>query len=168
MPNVAVQWKRFLLAIDFFVLLGVELAALLILSLMGGGPLAVWVDTGRNILKLRKTFGSLPYDEVLALAKKHGDTKDSVAKSAAEKNNDSSRSGTEAFPDAQEFSKRDLAFYAFTVKPQSRQGVWALMACFFCFMLIHSGVDWGILYLSPFVLMLFGIFRLVQGLMEVL
>ena len=168
MPNIAVQWKRFLLAVDFFVLLGVELTALLILSLIGGGPLAVWVDTGRNILKLRKTFGSLPYDEVLALTKKHGDTKDSAAQSALEKNHASSRSGTKAFPDVQEFPKRDLAFYAFTAKPQNRQGVWALLACLLCFMLIHSGVDWGILYLSPFVLMLFGIFRLAQGLMEVL
>ena len=168
MSNVAVQWKRFLLTVDFFVLLGVELTALFILSLLGSGPLAVWVDTGRNVLKLRKTFGNLPYDDILAMAKRCGDAKSNAADNAPEKENACSLFGTETFPDDQEFTKRDLAFYAFTAKPQNRQGVWALLACFFCFMLIHSGMDWGILYLAPLVMMLFGICRLVRGLMEVL
>ena len=165
MPNSVAQWKRILLFIDFFVVMSVELAVLFLLSLFGGWRLAAWVDTGRSALKLRKNFGGLPYNEVLALVKKRMGIKHNARNSASGEIGVPEAEGT-LFPN-ERISKRDLAFYAFTANPRNRQGVWAILACLFLCALIYNGADWGILYLLIAALFLFGLCRLARGLMEV-
>lgn len=171
MRNLAAQCKNLLLFIDFFVVLGVELAALLVLSLFGGGPFAIWLDAGSNVLRLRKSLGNLPYDEVRVLLKKRMSAIPVERNNASEEGDASSFAGTETgrllFLDNEKIAGRDLGLYAFTVSPQNRQGVWALLACLVFCALIYGGVDWGIRYVLAAALFLFGLCRLVRGIMEV-
>ena len=169
MPNPVAQWKRNLLFIEFLVVLSVVLAVLLILSWLGGVSLASWVDTGRNALKMRKNLGHLSCDEILALAKKG--TRRNAQNNASGRGNAPSDAGAETdrivLPDNREIPRQDLLLYAFTINPRGRQGVWALLAVFFLCVLISVGPHWGLLILSTVALFLFGLCRLVQGLMEV-
>lgn len=169
MPPVAAQWKRFLSAVDFFAVLGVELAALFLLSLLRGGPFAMWADVGLNVVELWKILDGRPHDEVLALLKAR--MKAEHAAGASKKGHAPSDGGTDVvpFPDEREFCTQDVALYAFTAKPGNRRGVWALLACVACFILALGGPAWGMgtLLLLSAALLLFGLCRLAQGIMEV-
>lgn len=65
------------------------------------------------------------------------------------------------------FTLNELYLYAFAMNKNAKTGFHSLLICFFIFILIFIGLNFNIIYIIVAALIIFGIYNIIKGIMDI-